>query len=476
MRRRNEPWSWTTRQYLNHMIGTAAYEDGQGVAGHWPHELYLQVASGCNIDCYMCYEHNRPPAARRGRGVASMSPELFRKLADEVFPYSRRVAFGLGGEPTLSEHFPEFVESAWELDQHVHVTTNGTRITTDATAELFSRCLRSMDVSIDAATPETYERIRFGSKWRQLRANFDRLNRFRSRAPADQRLELTLCFVMMRSNISELPAFVELAAEVGAERVHAHHVIPVNAEGAADRLDGPEDAERTRASTAAALDAGRRLAVDVDVPRVELGSPAEARPAGGGAAAPTSDPPTHDAGPPRRSAEVRCHMPSLTAFVLYDGRVHPCCHPYVQVGEPLGDLNAQSFAEIWNGRAYRNLRRGLRTCPPEVCRSCSIVGGEPVDGWTESRGPADLVTAFGDRDLAPLPEGGAPNLVEQLVANGAGRRVQDMARHIDNLERLERDMEGHIGNLERVVSKTRAMGIYRALGAIRSIGKRPTPP
>src|SRR6056297_1718521 len=49
--------------------------------------------------------------------------------------------------------------------------------------------------------------------------------------------------------------------------------------------------------------------------------------------------------------------PYLSSWVYIDpqGRVNPC--PYWDTSQPLGDLSRQDFGEIWEGPAYRELRR-----------------------------------------------------------------------------------------------------------------------
>ena len=42
-------------------------------------------------------------------------------------------------------------------------------------------------------------------------------------------------------------------------------------------------------------------------------------------------------------------------MVMPDGHVQPCCYN----GRDMGNVNRSSFAEIWNGAGYRDLRRRL---------------------------------------------------------------------------------------------------------------------
>ena len=252
------------RRDLNAELAVQAYDAGRGLALHRPVDIYLQVASACNLDCYMCAEHNRPEQWKHGRGLKSLPPELFAKIEREVFPYAKRLTIGVGGEPMISKHFLDYLERAKAAGLEIHVMTNGTMINTDRKAEALARCTTSMEISVDGATPETYERVRIGSRWERLIGNIQRLNRFRDKAPEGERTHLTLCYVLMKSNVHEFPLFVDLGKALGADRVSGWHVIPMTPEGHTETLQ--EDKARSNAFCEAARARGKELGIEVDVP------------------------------------------------------------------------------------------------------------------------------------------------------------------------------------------------------------------
>jgi hypothetical protein len=80
------------------------------------------------------------------------------------------------------------------------------------------------------------------------------------------------------------------------------------------------------------------------------------------------------AGTLRRRADVNfpCYRQWLTFTVLWDGRVSLCCAD-LDGHVVLGDLNTQTIAEIWNGDAYRRVRREqLESGGPAICRNCDL--------------------------------------------------------------------------------------------------------
>ena len=80
------------------------------------------------------------------------------------------------------------------------------------------------------------------------------------------------------------------------------------------------------------------------------------------------------AGTLNTQSDVRypCYRPWLTFTVLWDGRVSLCCADF-DGRHILGDLRTSTIAEIWNGPAYRDVRRQhLESGGPEICRSCDL--------------------------------------------------------------------------------------------------------
>jgi MoaA/NifB/PqqE/SkfB family radical SAM enzyme len=190
--------------------------------------------------------------------------ELFGRIEREMFPYARRLVIGVGGEPMISPHFFDYVRRAHAAGLAVHVMTNGSRINTDEAAGTLASCLSSMEISVDGATKETYERIRIGAKWENLVRNLERLDRHRKARPVGQRPHLTLCYVLMKSNVHEFPAFVEFAQRIGADRASGWHVIPVTEEGRRESLQ--DERARSNEILAQAVARGRELGIEVDVP------------------------------------------------------------------------------------------------------------------------------------------------------------------------------------------------------------------
>ena len=73
--------------------------------------------------------------------------------------------------------------------------------------------------------------------------------------------------------------------------------------------------------------------------------------------------------------ESFCVYPFRQLVIRSDGKVSKCCHDaYGEV--TLGNLNTQSISEIWNGNAFKNLRKAMidkGRCEIKSCQNCDVL-------------------------------------------------------------------------------------------------------
>ena len=96
--------------------------------------------------------------------------------------------------------------------------TNGLLMNESIARAMVEHRMHSIVVSIDASCPKTYEHIRIGGNWDVLVHNLETLQRVK-RELGSVLPYLELAFVMMRSNIKELPAVIGIAKELGVSAV-----------------------------------------------------------------------------------------------------------------------------------------------------------------------------------------------------------------------------------------------------------------
>ena len=317
-----------------------------------PREIQVEVTAACNLRCRMCLVRYRPP---ENRHVASLALQKFRRIVDALPDLSEVTLQGLG-EPLMAPDLFDMIALARERSIRVGFNTNGTLLTRATAERLVELGLTWLCISIDGATPATYESIRDGSRLRVVARNVRGLvDVMRERGAREPALELV--FVAMRRNVHEVADVVRLAADWGVPCVRVQN-LSHSFEDAAD--DGAY--ADIRAFTFA-----EALWSDADA----AGPFAEARRVASERGIDLRLPEHVEA--PRAADAPGCDWPWRSLYVRHDGKVQPCCMVMGADRAVLGDAKEDGFADIWGGDEYSRFRdRLMGDDPPDVCRGCSL--------------------------------------------------------------------------------------------------------
>jgi radical SAM protein with 4Fe4S-binding SPASM domain len=292
----------------------------------------------------MCYFSTGKRDIRRR---ITMSPELFRKIARQVFPKAYRLQLSCGAEPLMTENFPEYLRVMKQY--RIPMTgffTNGLLLSPEIIRTILEVGLTRLEVSVDGGSRETYEKIRRGGDFETLVRNLELFRALKTQrgslAPS-----LHLRFTLMRSNLNDLPEFVRLAKNIGASDAGVSHVRPLEGlDLSGEILEGC--GEETKAVLARAGDLALELGLPLTLPAVAGGD---------GAAGPAPQKP-------------RCQIPEQGMYISPDGDVVPCLFFSMKKWKA-GNFQRQNFREIWGGEVYRGLRRRFEVLDyPEECRAC----------------------------------------------------------------------------------------------------------
>ncbi len=171
----------------------------------------------------MCYHSLE--ATQRAKTV-HLSSDDFTDLSSRVLPYAHRLSLSLGNEPLMSPHFIEILKVASRYAvPNVNFFTNGLLLNDRNIDSIIDSGVTQLCVSMDGATPETYNSIRRDGDFDQLIRNLERLavrrNANRSSTP-----RVRFDIVMMVRNVHELPGIVKLGAQLGIEQLSFRHMVP----------------------------------------------------------------------------------------------------------------------------------------------------------------------------------------------------------------------------------------------------------
>src|SRR4051794_5525309 len=178
-----------------------------------PTALQVEVTGSCNLSCRMCLVSYRP---RLGRSATLILPSL-RSLLDDL-PSLRELTLQGLGEPLLAPDLEAMVTEASSRGIRVGLNTNGTLLTAAKSRALIAAGLDWIHVSIDGACQETFADIRVGGRLDTVVGHLRELLAARAELGLG-RPRVQMNTVLMRRNASELNALLDLAADVGVDRV-----------------------------------------------------------------------------------------------------------------------------------------------------------------------------------------------------------------------------------------------------------------
>jgi radical SAM protein with 4Fe4S-binding SPASM domain len=317
-----------------------------------PQELYVEVTNRCNSLCLTC------PITWGGQERKhDLGYDEFVALTDQ-FPRLRRVVLHGIGEPTLNRDLPRLIAHLKRRSAQVLFNSNAIALPARVQEALIGSGLDQFRVSLDAARPETYLRVRGVPAFERVVANLGAFVETRRRLGAE-RPRISLWFTGMRDNVQELPDLIRLAARAGVDGVYLQRLV----------FRGQGMAVEEQSIYRQHRDLVERVIAECEGLAAELGVAFE----GSGAVSPRQSILVAGA---ERAAWRGCTRPWRLGYVTANGNCLPCCIapftgvPYQDI--VLGNTREQPFELIWNGERYREFRRRHATDddPPECCRRC----------------------------------------------------------------------------------------------------------
>lgn len=133
----------------------------------------------------------------------------------EFFDSARNLINCSIGEPFMMKEFDDLLDRFGSEGKNLELATNG-QILTDRNIDRLLRRPIDLYISLDAATPETYAKLR-NDTLDKILGNLRRLLKARTGHGAYPRVNLV--FMPMRVNLHELELFALLCAELGVDRL-----------------------------------------------------------------------------------------------------------------------------------------------------------------------------------------------------------------------------------------------------------------
>lgn len=305
----------------------------------YPSFIQLEPTTGCNLKCEMC-EHSYWSQINR-----QMSYKEFVHIIEQ-FPFLDSINLTGIGESLLNKDFLEMVGYLKKKKVRVFFNTNATLLNEKVSKKLVESGLDEIHISFDAATPETYNKIRKGADFHKVINNIKKLVETKKRMNKDLPKIRIVC-MMMKNNFYELPKLVELAKELGVDDISFFEITTF---------------DKIKSMAIKGIDKKQAFSI---FKRIEEN-------------AKERNIKTEICSNSLLGTKYGCILPWITCFITCEGYVMPCCQVTQKNDRDkmierfsFGNLLEDDFRNIWKSKKYKNFRKSLKTGNlPSICKEC----------------------------------------------------------------------------------------------------------
>lgn len=193
------------RKYLNN------YKPTNFDVLKYPSQLVISIDKTCNLKCNSCRKDFYIATEEEKAKTSLIADKLIEKGLLE-----KSCIFIAGdGEVFLSKNYDRILRSI-NNGKEVRILTNGVLFTEDKWNFISDRFkIIDVSVSIDAATKETYNKLRHGPFLKLLK-NLEMLGNLRKEKKISK---LSFNFVVQRSNMHEMKDFIKLGKKYNADKI-----------------------------------------------------------------------------------------------------------------------------------------------------------------------------------------------------------------------------------------------------------------
>ena len=180
----------------------------------YPYRYYIEPTNACNLRCPFCLGWQERSSRRKGM----MSLESFKKIIDEIAPYTYWVDLYNRGEPLVNPAVIEMIAYAHTHNIAIKMSTNLHLLDEQRAEQLIRSGLDYLVVPLDGGTQETYEKYRVGGNLEavlnNLRLIVEKKQKLKSHTPY-----ITIRTLIMKHNEHELNTIRALARDIGVDNL-----------------------------------------------------------------------------------------------------------------------------------------------------------------------------------------------------------------------------------------------------------------
>jgi len=292
-----------------------------------PVSISIEPTTSCNLRCPEC------PSGLRSftRPTGMMKKELFETVITQLAPSLSYLIFYFQGEPYLHPHLLEMIKLASERKIYTATSTNAHYLLDEAAKETVKSGLDRLIISLDGTTQETYQSYRIGGKFDKVIEGTENILRWKKELKS-KTPHVIFQFLVVKHNEHQIEDVKKLAKTLGVDEVKLKTAQIYDFENGSELIPVNNKYSRYQKNQ------NGKYSI-------------------------------------KNGFLDECWKMWHSCVVTWDGKVVPCCFDK-DAHFVLGDLNKNSFEEIWRGEKYNQFRQSLFNSRSEIemCRNCTEGG------------------------------------------------------------------------------------------------------
>lgn len=291
-----------------------------------PDFIEVETSTHCNLKCTMCERTYWKENSQ------NMTYAQFCHILNQ-FPRLKWIGLTGIGESYMNPDFEKMLKECKRRGLFIENFDNFTLLDSNHAKKLVELKVDKLYVSLDAATKETYEKIRVGAKWETVIENIKTLCTLK-KVYNSYEPELWFHFIVSKDNKHEMIKYLEMINELGIDCKQVQFTILLHAYNEIkDKF-----IEVTSEEKDAVMAKGEELGINVSFNMN-----------------------TQNCAVPKSNCALW-----MMPFIFVDGTVITCCSMNEQNDRPwqksvsLGNIFENSAREIWYGEKYVNMCKAIR--------------------------------------------------------------------------------------------------------------------
>lgn len=293
---------------------------------HWgqPISLSFEPTTSCNLRCPEC------PSGLRSftRPTGMLDGNLFKQVIEAQKSTLSYLLFYFQGEPYLHPEFLQLVNEASKQKIYTATSTNAHYLSDEVAKSTIESGLDRLIISIDGTSQETYEAYRVGGKLQKVIDGTKNIIKWK-RELKSSTPHIIFQFLVVKPNEHQIDEVYQLANELGVDEVLLKTAQIYDHKNGSPLIPESDKYSRYKKQADGTYSIKSKLL-------------------------------------------NHCWKMWHSSVITWDGKVVPCCFDK-DAHHVLGEVDGNSFKEIWKSESYRQFRKSLLKSRSEIemCKNCT---------------------------------------------------------------------------------------------------------